>query len=138
MSTQGEIALHYLGLVGSLTKCIGLLRMIALDTTYLQVSGSGKVDFAQKTGAFKLHLLAQISGSATAGPVVLARPFRTMKGWLNADGNCGLDVGDGRREKNWYRPIAPRQTCPDRLASRGIGHRRLNVPIRNTNGIPTQ
>jgi AsmA protein len=83
---QGETALHCFGLVGSFTKGVGLLRTIALDTTYLQVDGNGQVDFAQETVAFKLRPLAQVSGSAIAVPVILEGPFRAMKGRLDADG----------------------------------------------------
>jgi AsmA protein len=83
--TEGETALHCLGVVGTFTNGVGLLR-VALGTTYLQMDGSGRVDFARETVAFKLHPLAQISGSAIAVPVVVEGPFRAVKGRLDADG----------------------------------------------------
>ncbi|HEY0425927.1 MAG TPA: AsmA-like C-terminal region-containing protein, partial [Rhodopila sp.] len=83
---QGETTLRCLGLVGSFTKGVGLLPTIALDTTYLQVDGTGQVDLAQETVAFKLHPLAQISGSAIAVPVVVEGPFHAVKGRLDANG----------------------------------------------------
>ena len=83
---QGETTLRCLGLVGSFTKGVGLLPTIALDTTYLQVDGSGQVDLAQETVAFKLNPLAQISGFAITVPVVVEGPFHAVKARLDADG----------------------------------------------------
>ena len=83
---QGETALRCLGLIGAFGKGVGRLQTIALDTTYLQLSGRGQIDFAQETVAFKLAPLAQISGSAVAVPVLVEGPFRAVRGRLDADG----------------------------------------------------
>jgi uncharacterized protein involved in outer membrane biogenesis len=83
---QGETSVRCLGLVASFTKGVGLVRTIALDTTYLQVDGNGQVDLAQETVSLKLHPLAQIAGSAIAVPVVVEGPFHAVKGRLDADG----------------------------------------------------
>jgi hypothetical protein len=83
---QGETALRCLGVVGSFIKGVGRLRTLALDTTYLQLDGTGQVDLAQETVAFKLRPLAQIAGSAIAVPVIVEGPFHAVKGRLDADG----------------------------------------------------
>ncbi len=83
---HGETVLRCLGLVGTFTKGVGLLPTIALDTTYLQMDGSGEVDLGRETVAFRLYPLAQISGSAIAVPVVVEGPFRAVKGRLDANG----------------------------------------------------
>lgn len=83
---QGNTQLRCLGLVGSFDKGIGLLRTIALDTTYLQLDGSGEIDFGKETVALKLQPLAQIAGSAVAVPVVVEGPFRSVHGRLDAGG----------------------------------------------------
>ena len=83
---QGDTLLRCLGLVGAFDHGIGLLRTIALDTTYLKLDGNGQVDFASETVALKLRPLAQISGSSVAVPVVVEGPFRSVHGRLDADG----------------------------------------------------
>ncbi len=83
---QGDTALSCLGLAGSFEKGVGLLRTIALDTTYLKLAGSGQVDFGHETVAFKLNPMAQISGSSVTVPVVVEGPFHAVHGRLDADG----------------------------------------------------
>lgn len=83
---QGETALHCLGLVGAISKGVAKFRTIALDTTYLELSGVGEVDLGQEHVAFKLSPLAQISGSSVSVPVVVEGPFRAIKGRLDANG----------------------------------------------------
>jgi AsmA protein len=83
---QGETTLHCLGLVGVVSKGVAKLRTIALDTTYLKLSGVGEVDLGKETVAFKLTPLAQISGSPVSVPVLVEGPFQAIKGWLDASG----------------------------------------------------
>jgi uncharacterized protein involved in outer membrane biogenesis len=83
---QGETTLRCLGLVGSVSKGIAQFRTIALDTTYLQMSGVGEVDLGKETVAFKLTPLAQILGSPVSVPVLVEGPFRAIKGRLDATG----------------------------------------------------
>ena len=83
---QGDTQLQCLGLVASFDNGVGLLRTIALDTTYLKLDGSGQVDFGKETVALKLKPLARISGSSVAVPVVVEGPFRSVHGRLDADG----------------------------------------------------
>jgi AsmA protein len=83
---RGETTLHCLGLVGVVSKGVAKLRTIALDTTYLELSGVGEVDLGKETVAFKLTPLAQISGSPVSVPVLVEGPFRAIKGWLDATG----------------------------------------------------
>lgn len=83
---QGDTALRCMGLIGSFTKGIGLFQTIALDTTWLQLDGSGQVDLGNETVAFKLRPLAQVSGSAVAVPVLVEGPFHAVRGRLDAGG----------------------------------------------------
>jgi uncharacterized protein involved in outer membrane biogenesis len=83
---QGDTTLRCLGLVGSFDKGVGLLRTIALDTTYLKLDGSGQVDFGNETVALKLNPMAQISGASVAVPVVVEGPFHSVRGRLDANG----------------------------------------------------
>lgn len=82
----GDTLLQCIGLVGSFANGVGLLRTIALDTTYLKLDGSGQVDLGKETVALKLNPFAQISGSSVAVPVVVEGPFHSVHGRLNADG----------------------------------------------------
>jgi hypothetical protein len=82
----GTTALRCMGLVGSFDKGVGLLRTIALDTTYLKLEGSGQVDFGHETVALRLNPMAQISGSPVTVPVVVEGPFHAVRGRLDADG----------------------------------------------------
>ena len=83
---QGETALRCMGLVGTFAKGVGLFKTIALDTTWLQLDGGGKVDFGNETVALKLRPMAQVSGSSVAVPVVVEGPFHAVRGRLDADG----------------------------------------------------
>ncbi len=83
---QGETAIRCLGLIGSFSKGVGRFRTIAVNTTYLKLDGVGQVDLAAETVAFKLHPMAQLSGSSVAVPVLVEGPFRAVQGRLDADG----------------------------------------------------
>ena len=83
---QGETALRCMGLVGSFEKGVGLLKTIALDTTWLQLDGSGRIDFGNETVALKLNPMTEISGSSVAVPVIVEGPFHAIRGRLDADG----------------------------------------------------
>ena len=83
---QGETQLQCLGLVGSFSNGVGLLKTIALDTTYLKLDGSGQVDLGRETVALKLHPMALISGSPVSVPVVVEGPFHAVHGRLDAGG----------------------------------------------------
>jgi len=83
---QGETELRCFGLTGSFSNGVGRFRTIALDTTYLQLDGSGQVDLGQEAVALKLHPLAQISGSPVSVPVLVEGPFRAIRGRLDASG----------------------------------------------------
>jgi uncharacterized protein involved in outer membrane biogenesis len=82
----GVTELRCFGLEGSFSHGIGRFRTLALDTTYLQLDGSGQVDLGHETVAFKLRPLAQISGSAVSVPVLVEGPFRDIQGRLDASG----------------------------------------------------
>lgn len=83
---QGETAIRCLGLVGSFSKGIGRFDTIAVDTSYLQLSGNGQVDLGAETVALKLHPLARLAGSRVVVPVLVTGPFRDIKGGLDANG----------------------------------------------------
>ena len=61
---QGETALRCLGLIGTAANGVLRLRTIALDSTYLTLSGIGEIDFGQQTVAMRLHPLVRVGGSA--------------------------------------------------------------------------
>ena len=83
---QGETTIHCLGLVGDFSKGVGRFKTIAVNSTYLELSGAGEVDFAKETLALKLHPLAQLTGSLVAVPVLVDGPFRALQGRLDASG----------------------------------------------------
>jgi uncharacterized protein involved in outer membrane biogenesis len=83
---QGETTIHCLGLVGEFSKGVGRFKTIAVNSTYLELSGAGEVDLGQETLALKLHPLAQLTGSAVAVPVLVDGPFRALQGRLDASG----------------------------------------------------
>ncbi|MDQ2804489.1 MAG: AsmA family protein, partial [Pseudomonadota bacterium] len=83
---QGETAIHCLGIAGSFSAGVGRFRTIALDTTYLQLSGAGQVDLGAETLALKLYPLARLSGSPVSVPVLVEGPFRAVHGRLDASG----------------------------------------------------
>ena len=57
-----------------------------MDTTYLQLAGVGQVDLRREAVAFKLHPLAQVSGSPVSVPVLVKGPCRAIQGRLDATG----------------------------------------------------
>jgi uncharacterized protein involved in outer membrane biogenesis len=103
---QGETAIRCLGLIGAFSKGIARFRTIALDTTYVELSGAGQVDLGAETVALKLHPLAQLSGSSVSVPVVVEGPFRSVQGRLDASGLDKL----GLLIDSWFGSDNP-QTC---------------------------
>ena len=83
---QGETALRCLGLMGIARNGVVQLRTIALDSTYLSLSGVGQINLAQQTVALKLHPLVLVGGSPVAVPVVVDGPFDAISGRLDATG----------------------------------------------------
>ena len=83
---QGETGISCFGLVGSFQAGVGRFRTIALDATYLQLSGAGQVDLGAETLALKLHPLAHLAGSSVSVPVLVEGPFRAIQGRLDASG----------------------------------------------------
>jgi uncharacterized protein involved in outer membrane biogenesis len=83
---QGETDIRCLGLVGSFDKGVGRFSTIAVDSTYLELTGSGQVDLGAETAVLKLHPTAQISGSPVSVPVVVEGPLRSLRGRLDASG----------------------------------------------------
>lgn len=105
---RGETEIRCLGLVGSFSAGVGRFRTIALDTTYLQLSGAGQVDLGAETVSLKLHPLARLSGSSVSVPVVVEGPFRAIHGRLDASGLDKL----GLLIDAWFGGDRPR-TCSD-------------------------
>ena len=83
---QGETAIRCFGLAAAFANGVGRFRTVALDTTYLQLAGAGQVDLRREAVTFKLHPLAQVSGSPVSVPVVVEGPFRAIQGRLDASG----------------------------------------------------
>lgn len=83
---DGETAIRCLGLTGTFQHGAGRFDTIAVDTTYLQLIGDGKVDLGAETIDLKLHPLARLAGSSVVVPVVVTGPFRDIKGRLDASG----------------------------------------------------
>ena len=83
---QGETAIHCLGLVGEFNKGVGRFKTIAVNSTYLELSGAGEIDLGKETLALKLHPLAQLTGSPVAVPVLVDGPFHALQGRLDASG----------------------------------------------------
>ena len=105
---QGETTLRCLGLVGSFAKGVGRFHTIALETTYLSLTGVGQVDLGQETVAFKLNPLVQISGSPVSVPVLVDGSFRAIEGRLDASGLDKL----GLLIDAWFGGDHP-ETCSD-------------------------
>ena len=105
---QGETAIRCFGLVGTFHAGVGRFQTIALDTTYLQLSGAGQVDLGAETVALKLHPLARLSGASVSVPVVVEGPFRAVHGRLDASGLDKL----GLLIDAWFGGDQP-QTCSD-------------------------
>lgn len=83
---QGETAIHCFGLIGTFQAGTGKFRTIALNSTYLNVSGTGQVDLGAETLALKLYPMAQLASSSVSVPVVIAGPLRSAQGRLDASG----------------------------------------------------
>ncbi len=83
---QGETTLTCFALAGSFAAGVGTFKTIALETTYLSLSGAGQVDLGRETVALKLQPMAQVAGSPVAVPVVVQGPFRNVSGKLDAGG----------------------------------------------------
>jgi len=108
VSAQGETAIRCFGIIGSFNAGVGRFRNIALDTTYLQLSGAGQVDLRAETLALKLHPLARISGSSVSVPVLVEGPLRAPNGRLDASGLDQL----GLLIDAWFGGDHPK-TCSD-------------------------
>jgi hypothetical protein len=104
---QGETEIRCLGLVGTFHAGVGRFRTIALDTTYLQLSGAGQVDLGAETLALKLRPMARLAGAAVSVPVVVEGPFRTVQGRLDASGLDKL----GLLIDAWFGGDPAPQTC---------------------------
>jgi AsmA protein len=83
---QGETDIHCFGLIGVFNNGVGRFGTIAVSSTYLEVAGSGQFDLNAETAAFKLHPMAQITGSPVSVPVVVDGPLRSLQGRLDASG----------------------------------------------------
>ena len=110
---QGETAIHCFGLIGAFQAGVGKFPTIALDSTYLDVSGAGQVDLGAETLALKLHPMAQLASSSVSVPVLIAGPLRSVKGRLDASGldRLGLLIdalfGGDRRQTCSEAGLAP-------------------------------
>ncbi len=83
---DGDAALRCLGLIGAAENGVVRLRTIALNSSYLSLSGNGEIDLGRGTVALKLHPLARVAGSRVAVPVVVDGPFDALSGRLDANG----------------------------------------------------
>ena len=83
---DGDAVLRCLGLIGAAENGVVRLRTIALDSSYLSLSGDGEIDLGRGTVALKLHPLARVAGSRVAVPVVVDGPFGALSGRLDANG----------------------------------------------------
>jgi uncharacterized protein involved in outer membrane biogenesis len=112
---QGETTLGCLGIAGSFAKGVGRFPNIALETTYLSLTGMGRIDLGRETVAFKLNPLVQISGSPVSVPVLVEGPFRAIEGRLDANGFDKL----GLLIDAWFGGDHPRACSDAGLASGG-------------------
>lgn len=83
---EGETAIRCFALVGSFSNGDGRFRTIVLDTTHLQLDGTGQVDLGTETLLLKLYPLARLSSALVAVPVLVDGPFRSVSGRLDASG----------------------------------------------------
>ena len=88
----GRTAINCAGLIGSFSNGLGRFPTIAVDTTYLRLSGAGQVDLRAQTLALKLTPLAQVSGSSVAVPVLVEGPFAAPQARLDASGIDKLGI----------------------------------------------
>jgi hypothetical protein len=106
---RGETEIRCLGLVGSFHAGVGRFRTIALDTTYLQLSGAGQIDLGAEMLALKLHPMARLAGSSVSVPVLVEGSFRAVRGRLDASGldELGLFIDA------WFGGDRPPRTCSE-------------------------
>jgi AsmA protein len=83
---QGETAIHCFGLIGAFQAGVGKFPTIALNSTYLDVSGVGQVDLGAETLALRLYPMARLAGSSVSVPVIIEGPLRSAQGRLDASG----------------------------------------------------
>jgi uncharacterized protein involved in outer membrane biogenesis len=81
---QGETAINCLGVIGTFSKGTGRFRTLALDTPYLELSGTGQIDMGAETVALRIHPQAHMSGSSVTVPVVVDGPFGNLQPRLDA------------------------------------------------------
>ena len=81
---QGETAINCFGVIGVFSNGIGHLRTLALDTPYLEMSGTGQVDMGAETVALRIRPQAHMSGSSITVPVVIDGPFGALQSRLDA------------------------------------------------------
>jgi uncharacterized protein involved in outer membrane biogenesis len=105
---QGETVIRCFGLVGSFKKGVGRFDTIAVNNTYLELTGTGQIDLGTETVALKLHPLTQLAGASVAVPVLVEGPFRDLQGRLDASGLDQL----GLLIDAWFGGDAPK-TCSD-------------------------
>jgi uncharacterized protein involved in outer membrane biogenesis len=89
---EGRTAINCIGLIGLFSNGVGRFPTIAVDTTYLKLSGAGQVDLRAETLALKLRPLARLSGSSVAVPVLVEGPFSALQGRLDASGLDQLGI----------------------------------------------
>ena len=104
---QGETEIRCLGLIGRFHAGVGRFRTIALDTTYLQLSGVGQADLGAETLALELRPMARVAGAAVSVPVVVEGPFRAVQSRLDASGLDKL----GLLIDAWFGGDPPPQIC---------------------------
>jgi uncharacterized protein involved in outer membrane biogenesis len=81
----GRTDITCLGLSATFTSGVATVRSMVLDSTYLQLAGTGRVDLGREIVALALRPLAQVGGSPVEIPVRVEGPFRAMTGELDAD-----------------------------------------------------
>ena len=81
---EGDTAIRCFALAGSVAAGRVVVSTLALDTTYLNVQGTGEADLGAETLSLKLRPLAQVSGSPVEVPVLVDGPFRAIHGRLVA------------------------------------------------------
>ena len=86
LPASGTTTLRCLSLVGAFRKGVLDLQTIALDSTYLSLTGAGRVDFGNEKVGLKVYPLARVGGSPVAVPVIVEGPFSQIGGHLDATG----------------------------------------------------